>query len=356
MNLNEREKYITEAHGNGGKLTHDLISSVFVKYFDNPTLSEGLDSGRLDILKFAAKISENTGFKFSGQKLGMTTDSYVVKPLFFNGGDIGKLAVTGTVNDLIVTGAIPVAITCGFIIEEGFKIETLETIVKSMARTASENGVFVATGDTKVVGRGLCDGVYINTSGVGLIPDGVDLAPSKISGGDAVIITGTPGNHGACILNERGGFIDRMSVSSDCAPLARQLSGLLDKKFGIKVMRDATRGGVATTLNEFVSQNNNFGIMLEEESISYETNAKSLADILGIDLLYSACEGRAIIVCPSGTANDVLAHLSRFDETSGAMEIGRVSEKNKGKVVIKTRIGGGRFLDMQVLEQFPRIC
>jgi len=356
MNLNEQKKYITEAHGNGGKLTHELISSVFVKHFDNPTLSEGLDSGRLDVLKLAAKISENTGFKFLEQKLAMTTDSYVVKPLFFNGGDIGKLAVTGTVNDLIVTGAIPLAITAGFIIEEGFEIETLDKIVKSMAETASKNGVFIATGDTKVVGRGLCDGVYINTSGVGLIPDGVDLAPSKMAACDSVIITGTPGNHGACILNERGGFIDRTSVKSDCAPLVRQLSGLLDKKFEVKVMRDTTRGGLATTLNEFVSQNNNFGIMLEEEAITYEANAKSLADILGIDLLYSACEGRVVIVCAKDAVKAVLAHLSQFEETAGAMEIGHISEKNKGKVVIKTRIGGGRFLDMQVLEQFPRIC
>lgn len=351
---------ILEAHGNGGKLTHELISEVFAAGFGNAALDEGLDSAIMAIGALAAAAEKRYGLAsgaLAGARLAMTTDSYVVSPLFFNGGDIGKLAVTGTLNDLSVCGALPCAMTCGFIIEEGFEIEKLKRIVASMAETASKNGVSIVTGDTKVVGRGRCDGVYINTAGIGLTPAGIDMRPENIKPGDAVILTGAPGNHGICILNERGGYVDKSSIASDCAPLAAPLAALLNECAGaVRVMRDPTRGGVATTLNEFTSRNAGVGIELFESSIEYDGNAKALADILGIDPLYSACEGRAIIVCEGGAAEKVLGVLRRFDETRGAFVIGRATEKNRGRVIIRTTVGGARILDMQVLEQFPRIC
>lgn len=350
---------ILEAHGNGGKLTHELITEVFAAGFKNEALDAGLDSAVMDISLLAASAEKRYGLaggRLAGARLAMTTDSYVVSPLFFKGGDIGKLAVTGTLNDLSVCGALPCAITCGFIIEEGFAISELKKIVATMAETASKNGVSIVTGDTKVVGRGRCDGVYINTTGAGLIPAGIDLKPENIKAGDALIITGAPGDHGICILNERGGYVDKASISSDCAPLAAPLAALVNEHPDIRVMRDPTRGGVATTLNEFAARNKNIGIELMEEAIEYDKNSKALADILGIDLLYSACEGRAIIFCASGAVERVLGTLKRFDETRNAFVAGRASEKNKGRVVMKTTVGGARILDMQVLEQFPRIC
>ncbi len=358
--LNQAGGFILEAHGNGGKLTHELITKVFAAGFKNETLDASLDSAVMDPEFLAAAAKKRYGCEFgdklSGSRLAFTTDSYVVSPLFFSGGDIGKLAVTGTLNDLSVCGALPCALTCGFIIEEGFEMDKLKKIVASMAETAAANGVAIVSGDTKVVGRGRCDGVYINTAGAGLIPPAIDLKPENIRAGDAVIITGTPGNHGICILNERGNFVDKSSVPSDCAPLAAPLAALMNEKLDVRVMRDPTRGGVATTLNEFTARNKNIGIELVESMIEYDKNARALADILGIDLLYSACEGRAIIVCAAESAESVLAVLKRFDETRGAFVMGYASLKNKGRVVIKTTVGGARLLDMQVLEQFPRIC
>lgn len=351
-------KHIIEAHGNGGKLTHELISSVFAKILHNPVLDEGLDSGRFDHRALFAAACERHGVKADPARatMAVTTDSYVVKPLFFSGGDIGKIAVCGTVNDLAVSGALPLAITLGFIIEEGFMISDLEKISESIAKYAQEAGVVVATGDTKVVGRGQCDGLFVNSSGVGMIPEGVDLSPKKIAPGDAVVVTGTVGNHGACILNERGGFVPKEAVVSDCAPLAGALSRLLAPEFGVRVMRDPTRGGVATTLNEFVAQNGSVGIVVDEKAVPYDPSARALSEILGIDLMYSANEGRALIVCEASKAPKVLDALAGFPATSGARVIGSASDRNRGRVVVKSAIGGGRFMDMQVLEQFPRIC
>jgi len=351
-------KQIIEAHGNGGKLTHELISSVFARILHNPVLDEGLDSGRFDQKKMFARACEKWGVKADPGRatMAVTTDSYVVKPLFFSGGDIGKIAVCGTVNDLIVSGAIPLAITLGFIIEEGFLIGDLEKIVESIAKYAEEAGVIVATGDTKVVGRGQCDGLFVNSSGVGMIPEGVDLSPKNIAPGDFVIVTGAVGNHGACILNERGGFVAKEAVVSDCAPLVGPLSSILSAGYGVRVMRDPTRGGVATTLNEFVTQNNSVGIVIDEKAIPYDPSAHALSEILGIDLLYSANEGRALIVCEASKAEKIVETLAKFPATSGARVIGYAGDKNRGRVVVKSAIGGGRFMDMQVLEQFPRIC
>ncbi len=347
MTILSRGDFILEAHGNGGKLTQELISDVFSSCFKNEVLNQGLDSAIIDISGRAAS---------NGSRLAFTTDSYVVSPLFFNGGDIGKLAVTGTINDLCVCGAIPCALSCGFIIEEGFAVADLRKIALSMAETAAAAGTSIVTGDTKVVGKGRCDGVYINTSGVGLIKSGLDLRPENIEPGDVIILSGPPGNHGMCILNERGGYVDKSSIRSDCAPLVKPITALLERGFAIKVMRDPTRGGVATTLNEFVVQNGRAGINIDEKAVLYDKGVKSLADILGLDLLYSACEGRAIIACDKKDAGGVINELKKYEETCQAHIIGCADEKNKGRVIMKTSIGGARILDMQVLEQFPRIC
>ncbi len=350
-------KLITQAHGNGGRLTHELINDIFFKYFNNEFLNEKLDSARIDINKTAETLGASYPYvKFSKPKLAFTTDSYVVNPIFFAGGSIGSLAVTGTINDLIVTGAIGFAITAGFIIEEGFKFSELENIVKTMAELANKNGIKIVSGDTKVVERGACSGIFINTSGIGLIPDEIDLTPEKISKGDAVIITGTPGQHGACILNSRGDFLPPDAILSDCAPLLKPLSELLDHKFKIRVMRDTTRGGLATTLNELINGNKKLGILLEETKIPYDKSVKSFADILGIDLLYSASEGRAVIICADETADETIKVLKRHEDTKNTSIIGHVCDEFAGRTVIKTSVGGKRFLDMQVLEQYPRIC
>ena len=351
------EKLITLAHGNGGRLTHELINDIFFKYFNNEFLCEKLDSARIDI-NMAAKFlgAKYSLLDFSNARLAFTTDSYVVKPIFFAGGNIGSLAVTGTINDLIVTGAAGFAMTAGFIIEEGFKFSDLEKIVKTMAEIAVENGIKIVSGDTKVVERGACEGLFINTSGIGLIPDCVDLVPAKISAGDAVIITGTPGHHGACILNSRGDFLPPEAVLSDCAALLKPLSELLSLKSKVRVMRDTTRGGLATTLNELINDNKRFGILLEEMKIPYDKNVKSFADILGIDLLYSASEGRAVIICDNESAGAVIEILKKYTQTENAAVIGYINEEFAGRVAIKTSVGGKRFLDMQVLEQYPRIC
>jgi len=349
---------IVSAHGNGGKLTHALISDIFKKAFNNKILDEGLDSAIIDIaaaLKFLPEAA-SPDFDPSMAKIAMTTDSYVVNPLFFSGGDIGKLAICGTLNDLAVCGARSFAITAAFIIEEGFKISELKKIVDSMANEAFINGVPIVGGDTKVVGRGQCDGIYINTSGYGVAPVKPNFKLENIIAGDEIIITGYPGNHGICILNERGGYVDRASIKSDCASLAAPLLNIAKEYPCIRVMRDLTRGGLATALNEFVSKNQKIGIMLDENLIRYEKSAKALADILGIDLLYSACEGCAVIVCPQGYSKKIIESLASCSETSDSVMIGCAGEKNPGRVVIKTSIGGARFLDMQLLEQFPRIC
>lgn len=332
---------ITLAHGSGGKLTHNLIKNIFQKHLKNELLLEAGDSAVFGVDK---------------GNLAFTTDSYVISPVFFRGGNIGKLAVCGTVNDLAVCGATPKYLSCGFIIEEGLKISDLEKIVEAMAKTAIESGVSIVTGDTKVVQKGCADKLFINTSGIGYIPSGVKYTTAGIKQGDKVIITGTMGDHGTAILLDREKIDVESSIVSDCATLNKMLNDVT-KKFGsaIRIMRDPTRGGVATTLNELVSDNR-FSIKLYEESLPIKNEVKGICEILGFDPLYMANEGKALIIVDSSKVDSVLIELREHNVGKEAEVIGEVIKSPVGKVYINTIVGGTRIIDMLVGDQLPRIC
>lgn len=329
-------KKIEIGHGSGGRLTRDLIEKLFLKY---------LDSSELKPLEDAAYIS------FENPHIAITTDSYVVRPLFFPGGDIGKLAVCGAVNDLAVSGAIPKYLSLSFIIEEGFFIKHLEDVLKSIKITAEAAGVKIVTGDTKVVERGKCDGLYINTSAVGEIARSLLL--DNISDGDAVIVTGTLGDHGTAVAITRDEFDIDASVESDCAPLHGLLTPLFNVA-GLKWMRDPTRGGVATVLVE-VAEKTGFGIGIYEDNIPVRDDVKFISDMLGYDPLYLANEGKAVVITSHEVADEVLNKLRLHPLGKEAAVIGRITTKRKG-VRLRTKIGGERMLDMLEDDMLPRIC
>lgn len=331
---------ITLAHGNGGLQSHRLIRELFLEYFGNELLNP---------LQDGAVLHSNS------DKLVFTTDSHVVKPLFFPGGDIGKLAISGTVNDLAVCGAIPRWISCGMIIEEGFALADLEKIVKSMKQTAEQAEVQIVTGDTKVVEKGNADGIYINTSGIGTLIEGVDLGVHQVRPGDAIIINGFIGDHGAAIIQAREEFPVSFEIESDCRPLNQETVALLSKLDGIRIMRDPTRGGVATTLNEFV-ENQAFGIEIEESRLPLRPVVQGLCEPLGFDPLNLANEGKVLIIIDRNEAGRALEILHSFPQNSDAEIIGRVVEEPAGKVVMKTGIGSSRIIDMLSGEMLPRIC
>ncbi|AKG35610.1 hydrogenase expression/formation protein HypE [Paenibacillus durus] len=332
---------ITLAHGSGGKLTHQLIQGIFQKHFRNDWLLEGGDSAVLETLP--------------GQ-MAFTTDSYVIHPLFFRGGNIGKLAVCGTVNDLAVCGAIPKYMSCGWIIEEGFPLEELEEIAESMAATAREAGVFIVTGDTKIVPRGCADKLFLNTSGVGFIPEGLRLSPALIRPGDQVIVTGTIGDHGTAILIEREQLQVETGLASDCAPLNGMLERVTASLGGaVRLMRDPTRGGVATTLNEF-TEGQDFGIRLEENALPVKGEVSGLCGMLGMDPLYIANEGKALLIVDGTQADRVIELLRSHPNGQDAAIIGEVVADHPGKVYMRTLAGGHRIIDMLVGDQLPRIC
>jgi hydrogenase expression/formation protein HypE len=329
-------KKIEIGHGSGGKLTRDLIENIFLKH---------LGSGELRPLEDAAAIClENT-------RAALSTDSYVIRPLFFPGGDIGKLSVCGTINDLVVSGANPRYLSLGLIIEEGFPLDDLENIVKSIGETAVRTGVKVVTGDTKVVEKDKCDGVYVNTTGIGDIVK--TLSVEKITHGDAVIVTGTVGDHGTSIAIARDEFTINTAVKSDCEALNSLLKPLFEIE-GIKWMRDPTRGGVATVLAE-LSDASGFGIQVIETSVPVREDVRFISDMLGYDPLYLANEGKAIIVSSESDTNRVLKVLKDHPLGENAAVIGKVSSGFQG-VRLKTRIGGERVLDMLEEEILPRIC
>lgn len=335
---------ITLAHGSGGKMTHRLISELFYKYFNNPDLNAGGDSA---ILALQQPV---------GGKLAFTTDSYVITPRFFRGGNIGKLAVCGTVNDLTVSGAHPLYLSCGMILEEGLAIEELETIVASMAKTAEEAGVKIVTGDTKVVQKGAADGIFINTAGIGMVPEGIEIASSRIQAGDKVLVTGTLGDHGTAILLEREGFPISVNLESDCAPLNRMLSEVaLQLRENLRVMRDPTRGGLATTLNELALEGN-CGIHLVEEAVPVRGEVTGVCEMLGLDPFYMANEGKAILIVAPDRAEDALKTLLSFPYGANAALIGEVTAQDPGMVYLETVTGGSRILDMLTGDQLPRIC
>jgi hydrogenase expression/formation protein HypE len=328
------------AHGSGGRLSHELIEKVFKGRFSNAMLDHGDDAAE-------CKLQNENG------RIAFTTDTYVVKPLFFPGGDIGRLAVCGTVNDLAMKGAKPLYISAGFIIEEGLSIEALERIADSMAAAAKEAGVLVVTGDTKVVDKGACDGLFINTSGIGIIPEGVDVSGSNAEPGDAVMISGSIGDHGAAVMNVRNDFGLSGDLASDAAPLSGLVSAML-KAGKIHVLRDPTRGGLATTLNEIALQSN-VTIEIEEDKIPIKPTVKGACEMLGLDPLYVANEGKLAAIVPASDAESLLAAMKQHKYGRDAAIIGRVT-KGKTQVLLKTFLGSKRPLLMLEGEALPRIC
>ncbi len=333
------------AHGGGGKAMRDLIDDVFVSEFDNALLASLEDQARFKMKDLA----------IHGDQLALTTDSYVVDPLFFPGGNIGKLAVCGTVNDLAVGGANPLYLTCSMIIEEGVEIDLLRSIARSMALEAETAGVQIVTGDTKVVNKGCCDKLFINTAGVGVIRTGLNLSASSAEPGDVVIVNGLLGDHGATILAARDDMALSTVIESDCASLNGLIGGVLDNCETIKFIRDATRGGIASVLNE-IAEASGVSIEIEEEKTPIRSDVKGFCEILGLDPLYLANEGKVVIVVPQEDASKVISTLQSNPLGKSAAIIGTVGDWDKGRVTMKTKFGGRRIVDMLVGEQLPRIC
>lgn len=335
-----REERITLAHGAGGSASHTLVEAVFVDAFRNPIL-EPLGDGAV--------------LKAAGGRLAFTTDSFVVFPLFFPGGDIGDLAVNGTVNDLAVCGARPLYLSAGFILEEGFPVADLRRIAASMAAAAARAGVQVVTGDTKVVERGKADGCYVTTAGVGVLERETELTPSAIRPGDAVIVSGPIGEHGVTIMISRGELDIEADLASDTAPLDGVVAALLDAVPGVRVLRDATRGGVATVLNE-LARASRLGIVLEEAAVPVRPVVNGACELLGIDPLYVACEGRFVAVVDGEQAGRALEALRGHPLGAEAAVVGRVRAEPAGLVLLDTAFGGTRIVDMLVGDPLPRIC
>jgi len=340
-----RDTHITLAHGSGGKAMRDLIEDIFISSFDNPILSQLEDQASLNL----ASLTQH------GDRLAFTTDSYVVDPLFFPGSDIGQLAINGTVNDLAVSGAKPLYLTCSVIIEEGLPVETLRRVVASMKVAAQKAGVQIITGDTKVVQRGAADKLFINTTGIGVIPQGINISAHNIQVGDVVIINGELGNHGTAILIARGELALETNVESDCQPLHSLVANILRVCPEVHAMRDATRGGLATVLNEF-SLSSRVGIRLDEESIPVREEVKGVCEILGLDPLYLANEGKLVVVVGGENAETVLSAMKSHPVGKDACVIGEVISSPPGVVLLRTAFGTERIVDMLVGEQLPRIC
>ncbi len=329
------------AHGGGGQLTDELIRRHILPTFDNDILSELGDSAKLNV---------------DSKSLCFTTDSYVVKPLFFNGGDIGKLAVCGTINDLAVAGSRPVALALSLIIEDGFEFKLLDKILVSISETARQNNTNIVTGDTKTVEAGAADGIFINTAGIGVKLDCADLGYEKISVGDKIIINGTIGDHGMTIISQREDIKFQSQMQSDCAPLAGLTCELLENTTGIKFMRDPTRGGLAATLNE-ISRSSGLSIEIREADIPIKPVVQAAADMLGFDVLTIANEGKFIAIVSPESAGDCLRICKNHPLGKEAKVIGEVCQSRDVHLVeIKTKIGGRRIVQMPYGRELPRIC
>lgn len=337
-----RDTHVNLAHGGGGRAMRDLIEEVFTAVFQPP--------GRDD----QARLMQDA-LQVPGARLAFTTDGYVVAPMEFPGGDIGKLAVCGTVNDLAVGGAKPLWLSAAFIIEEGTEIALLRRIVASMAHAAQEAGVAIVTGDTKVVERGAADGVFITTAGIGVIPPGVDPGPARIRDGDAIIVNGTLGDHGAVIMAARGDFALETDLVTDCAPLHGIMAAAMAAAPDLRAARDCTRGGLASALNE-LAQEAALGMVLDEGLVPLRAEVRGLCEILGLDPLYLANEGRLVLFVPPDQAQAVLAALRAQPHGTGAALIGRVVQAHPGQVRMQTVFGGMRIMDMLIGDQLPRIC
>lgn len=335
----DKEKYVTLAHGAGGRQTGELIGSIFKKYFDNPDLTAD-DAAVLPL--------QDGRYAFS-------TDGFIVSPAVFPGGNIGKLSVCGTVNDLACMGAKPLYLSCAFVIEEGFSLETLEQLAASMAETAREAGVRIVAGDTKVAGRGQVDGVFITTTGIGRIRDSVNTSGAFAKPGDAILVSGDIGRHGCTILLARDEFGIDAEVTSDCAPLWDTVQAALDACPDIHVIRDATRGGVGTVLYEIAEQSGT-GIHIDEQSLPVQDPVSGVCGMLGLSPLYLACEGRLVMVVPQDQADQVLQAIRQCPYSSDAAIIGTVTDDMPGRVTVTTEIGGKTLLPSPRGELLPRIC
>ncbi len=327
-------------HGGGGKLTQDLIENIFLPAFRNPFLEARHDGAVLPLPEEG--------------RLAFTTDSFVVRPLFFPGGDIGRLAVYGTVNDLAMCGARPLALSAGFILEEGLPLETLRRVAESMARAAGEAGARVATGDTKVVEKGKGDGLFINTSGVGVVPAGRDVGPARVAPGDAALVSGDVGRHGMAVMSVREGLSFESAIESDCAPLPGLVEDLFAAGIEVHCLRDLTRGGLAGALVE-IAQASGRRIHLEEAAVPVRPDVAAACEILGLDPLYAANEGRFAAFVPQDQADRALAVLRAHPLGRAAARIGAVTGESPG-VTLTTAVGSRRWVDMLSGEQLPRIC
>lgn len=333
---------IVLAHGGGGRLTHQLIEKIFMPAFANDALEQRHDGAVVSV---------------SGARLAFTTDSFVVRPLIFPGGNIGDLAVNGTVNDLAMCGARPLYLSAGFILEEGLAMETLRAVVTSMKNAAAKANVKLVTGDTKVVDKGKGDGIFINTSGIGVIEANAknSIGPASVQPGDVIILSGDLGRHGIAILSVREGLEFESPILTDCANVWPAVEDLLNAGIEIHCLRDLTRGGLATTLNEIASDRN-VCIKLEEALIPVDEVVQGACEILGLDPLYVANEGRFAVFVPAAQADAALSVLKKFEVSQGAACIGKVEETPGRTVVLQSRIGGNRVVDMLSGEQLPRIC
>ena len=338
--MDSEEDRILLAHGSGGELSHQLVASLFAKNFQNPLLQP---------------LDDSAVIPADGGRWAFTTDSYVVTPLFFPGGDIGKLAVCGTVNDLSMSGAHPLYLSAGFIIEEGFLFADLKRIVESMQRTAAQAGVTIITGDTKVVNRGAADGVFINTAGIGRVPPGIHISGHNARPGDKVLVSGTMGDHGIAILIARGGLEFSTALVSDCAPLNHLVKELVAASPHIHCLRDPTRGGLSSTLNELARQSG-VGIWVEENRIPVKEEVRGACELLGFEPWNMANEGKLVAIVAAEAAEAILSGMREHPLGRDAAIIGEVKEDSPGKVVLRTPIGSSRLLDMMVGEPLPRIC
>ena len=331
---------ITLDHGSGGETSHELVDEIFVSRLDN---------------EFLRKLDDSAVLEFSGQTLAMTTDSYVVDPIFFPGGNIGSLAVHGTVNDLAMQGAHPLYLTLGLMLEEGLPMQDLKKIIDSVAEASQEAGVKIVAGDTKVVPRGNMDKIFINTSGIGIIPHGVDVSSHNARPGDKLLINGNVGDHGMAILSRREGLNFETPLKSDSAPLNSLVARMLGASSNIHVLRDPTRGGVATALNE-IARNSHVGVVVLEEALPISRPVLSAAELLGLDPLYVANEGKCLVVASDEDVSKVLRAMKKGNYGKNSTIIGEITADNPGRVLLKTKVGGTRIISMLTGEQLPRIC
>jgi len=327
-------------HGSGGKMSHRMTTDMLLPIFDNPILAE---------------LNDGAIFELRGQRMAFSTDSYVVDPIFFPGGNIGDLAINGTVNDLAMCGATPLYLSAGLIMEEGFALDDMKMILEAMGKAAGNAGVQVVTGDTKVVPRGGVDKIFINTSGIGTIPPHIKVAGHNARVGDKILLSGTMADHGIAILSRREGIAFESSVASDSAPLNQMVKKMFMVSRGIHVLRDPTRGGVGTALNE-IAEKSGVGIRIDEESLPVKPEVAGVCELLGFDPIYIANEGKLLAFVKGDQAEMVLAAVRRDKYGKDACIIGEVVDDHPGQVFMKTRIGGTRIVDMLSGEQLPRIC